>query len=162
MLKHHVITALRAMSKQKMQTLILLGGMAIGLTVSFWMVFWLAQEFTYENVHANADRIFRVELELNHPDRTELVSMTPTPLAPLLKSEYPEVVETVRLHPFAEMTLHYADRSFTEDRIMAVDPAFFSMFSVEPVYGDLSTALENDFSVVLTESVAEKYLSPEW
>ena len=161
MLKHNLITALRAMSKQKMQTLILLGGMAIGLTVSFWMVYWLVQEFTYENVHENADRIYRVEMELNNPGGTQLGSATPTPLAPLLKREYPEIAEVARLHPFAEVTLHYEELSFTEDRIMAVDPAFLSVFTLEPLYGSLDGALDNENSVVLTEAVAEKYFGKD-
>ena len=40
--------------------------------------------------------------------------------------------------------------------IIYAEPDFFNMFSVEPVAGDLSTALNNPYSLVLTESSAIK------
>lgn len=161
MLKHNLITALRAMAKQKMQTFILLSGMAIGLTVSFWMFYWLIQEFSFENVHANADHIYRVELEMNDPDGIHYGSATPTPLAPLLEREFPEVVESVRLHPFAYLTLHHGDQSFSEDRIMAVDPSIFSIFTFRTLHGELQHSLNVENSIVLTKSFAEKYFGED-
>ncbi|MBD3275966.1 MAG: FtsX-like permease family protein [Candidatus Marinimicrobia bacterium] len=161
MFKHNLVTALRSMKNQKTQAFILITGMAIGLTVSFWMFHWLIHEFNYENGHANAVNIFRVELQLKDPDRTEFGSATPTPLAPLLKQEYPEVINAARVHPFAETTLHYEDRSFSEDHIMAVDPSFLSMFTFEPLFGSLHGALDMENAVVLTASAGERYFGPD-
>ncbi|HKK47008.1 MAG TPA: ABC transporter permease, partial [Balneolaceae bacterium] len=152
MFKHNLITALRGMRNQKMQTIILVSGMALGLTACFWMAHWLLHEFHYERIHENADRIFRVELEMHNPEGISLGAATPTPLAPLLKQEYPEVLDAARLHQFAETTMHFRDHSFSEDHIMAADPSILSMFTFTPIYGALNTALQTENSVVITES----------
>ena len=157
MLKHFLLIARRNMSRQKMHTVILLSGLTIGLTACFWMFYWIIQEWRFEDIHANANRIFRVELKLNDPDGSHLSAATATPLAPLLKAEFPEVASAARIHPFALVNLRFEDRSFSEDHIMAADPALLSMFTFKPVYGNLSGALDDGNAIVLTESVSEKY-----
>lgn len=161
MFKHNLTAAFRSMAKQKMQTFILISGMAIGLTVSFWMFYWLIQEFSFENVHENADRIYRVELEMNDSDGIHYGSATPTPLAPLLEREFPEVVESVRLHPFADITLHHGEQSFSENQIMAVDPSIFSVFSLKALHGNLEHSLDVDNSIAINRSFAEKYFGED-
>ena len=151
----------RAMARQKINTSILLVGMTIGLTACFWMFFWIVQELRFESNYANADRVYRVEMELKDGDITSMGAATPTPLAPTLQSTFPEIELASRIHPFAQSSIRVGEQSFNEDRIMAVDPSFLEIFNLNILSGDLYTALNNTNSIVLTESIVMKYFGKE-
>ena len=48
-------------------------------------------------------------------------------------------------------------RKFIETRVMAVDSTFFEIFTFPLIVGDPGTVLKNPYSIVLTQSMAEKY-----
>ena len=91
------------------------------------------------------------------------VAVTPGALAAKLKSDYPEVVNAVRMRlGLGEREiLRYGDNTFVENGILFADPEFFEMFSFPFVKGVPDKALSDPNSIVLTESMAAKYFKDE-
>jgi putative ABC transport system permease protein len=75
-----------------------------------------------------------------------------------LKADFPEVEEAVRLDRWGSALIAAGSRRFIEeDNIVSVDGAFLSVFSFPLLQGDPTTALQEPYSVVLTERMARKY-----
>jgi hypothetical protein len=79
------------------------------------------------------------------------------PLAKILKQECPEVREAVRYETANGISLGYKDKQFTNDTVGLADPAFFDIFSFSFIKGGPELALQNNYSVILTEKMARKY-----
>lgn len=58
MLKHYLIVALRNLIKYKMQTIISIIGLAVGLVSFALSGMWLHYEQTYDTFHEGADRVY--------------------------------------------------------------------------------------------------------
>ncbi len=146
----------RNLTKNKSYSLINIGGLAIGILVCAFIALFINNELSYDNFHKDGNRIYRVVKDFGGtlPDAT-----TPPALAPALYSEIPEVEESIRIMPEwdAKILLRYGDASFYESNFLLADSNFFSMFTVNPVAGDLESALIDKNSIVITESLAKKY-----
>ncbi len=79
-----------------------------------------------------------------------------------MQENFPEIKYMVRIDRRygggikAYLTNMESDEAVEFENIIYADSGFFNMFSVEPLAGDLSTALKDPNSLVLTESYAIK------
>jgi len=87
--------------------------------------------------------------------------VTPAALAPALKREFPEIIDTARIRTIDRVLLKCGDRKFYEQGGVFTDPAAFSIFTFSFVKGDFQTALSNPHSIVLTETMSRKYFGNE-
>ncbi len=161
MWQNYIKLALRYMGKQKLHTFINVLGLAIGLSFTILIYFFVADELSFDRFHEKGDRIYRV-LSAFHELDGSVRSMGPSsPLAigPLIQESFSEVQQMARLSS-ANGVLRYGDRLFRE-RIYFTDPPFFKMFSFPLISGDADQVLKNRESIVITESVAQKYFGTE-
>ncbi|MCK5278941.1 MAG: ABC transporter permease, partial [Cyclobacteriaceae bacterium] len=82
---------------------------------------------------------------------------------PFLNSNLPEIEEFARLQieDDTEFDFQYGpleNQSSREDKVFYADPSFLDMFSFPLLVGDATTALDEPNSIVITESLAKKYL----
>ncbi len=79
-----------------------------------------------------------------------------------MKEKFPEIKHLVRIDQNygggenAYIKQLNSDKLVDFKDIIYAEPDFFNMFTVKPVAGDLSTALNSPYSIVLTESSAMK------
>jgi len=159
----HLKIAVRKMRKQKAYSLINTIGLALGITCSFLIFFWVQDELGYNRFHEKAGRIFVVNKKYQIGSETEYNSSTPFPLARALRENFAEVVDATRFHRIRALVSFEdnEDNVFYERRVCAVDPSFFGIFSFPFVKGDPAAALAEPDSVVVTESIAAKYFGTE-
>lgn len=87
---------------------------------------------------------------------------SPSLIGPTLVDEYPEAVNFTRGQiGWTGYYLHYGDKNFMEERLATVDPSFFEIFQLPFIKGDPGTALKDRYSIVLTETLAEKMFGDE-
>ena len=158
---NYIKTALRAIRRQKGYSLINISGLAIGLTVCMLIVLWVADEWSFDRFHTNANRIYRVYRNESATQRKATSVLTPPPMAAALKRDFPEVIKATRFGWWRRSLVTYKDKSFNEPGFRNVDPDFFTMFSFLLVKGDPETVFENPYSIVLTEKTAAKYFGEE-
>ena len=120
---------------------------------------FIADELGYDKFHEKHNRIYRVttHLKLSDVDYHEATSQFPAAAA--IQSEITDVEHAVRIFP-QEMVLQVGEKKFKEHTLY-VDQNFFDVFSFRLIVGEVSNALLQPSSVVLTEALAKKYFGSE-
>ena len=154
MLKNYLKISLRKMARQKMNTLITVGGLALGIASAVFIFSFILNEISYDRFNKNQENIFRVVTgNMGEPDAWV---GTPAPLGPVLISSMPEVKEFVRTK-VREAFVRVDNKSFHEKKVLCADPSLFNVFSFPVIEGNANNLLSDPNSVVISESAAKKY-----
>ena len=159
MYRNYLISAFRNFKKQKMYSLINTFGLVIGITVCSFIFLWVRDELSYDRFHKNKDRIYRVTRQYLSEDGQVRwhFGMLAYMFADLLKNDFPEVQEAVRLNIRDKILIGAGNNYFEETGFVFTDKEIFDVFTFEMLIGDISFALEEPFTVVITEEIASKY-----
>ena len=163
MIRNYIKVALRNMARKRIYTFINISGLAIGMAACLLIILFIRYELSFDKYHENADRIYRVSREWFNADgesNLHLGHVAP-PFGPLIKNDFEGIVqESVRmLNDDPLMT--YGDKQFQEEQFFFVDEGFFRIFSYEILDGDVSAALKEPNTLVLTKAAAYKYFGEE-
>jgi putative ABC transport system permease protein len=150
MFKNYFKTAFRALKRHRAYSILNIVGLAAGITCALLIWLWVQDELGFDKFHKNAKTLYRVEREGQNPS-------TPYPMAPAIKAEIPEVANVTRTGNPGTVLVQAGERSFYENTIRAVDPAFLTMFTFPLVRGDAAAVLSNPFSIVISWDMADKY-----
>ncbi len=162
MLKSYVLIALRNLKKQKTFSLINIFGMAVGMAGFILFALMAGVKLRADRFHENADRIYSViQVFQTENKEDQHLAFTPGPMADALRSEFPEIVDVARVYPAGRVTLKRGDDMFFEHSMLFVDPAFLSVFSFKMSAGNPETALQEPYSMVMSEAAAEKYFGDD-
>jgi putative ABC transport system permease protein len=158
MFASYLKVALRNLRKHKAYTLINVAGLTVGMACFILLSLWIYEETHYDSFHEKSGRLFRLILHKADDASDPGFPSAPYVLPRILKDEYPEIEETVRVRDRAyPSAVRFGDKAFYEDRFYMADPSFFGMFSYRFVEGEPGTALSGPRSVVLTRSAAARY-----
>ncbi len=145
-MKHILRSAFRNFARRPLINLINLTGLAIGLAVVIILAGYTFSEFTTDNFQKNRDRIY---LYSDH--------YTPGILKEQIDLEAPGVETTVRIAgPWEDPAFQVNGHEPVTSDILFADLDFFRLFTYQAVEGNLSSALNDPLTVVITESLAQK------
>ena len=163
MLLNYLKTSIRSILRSRLTASINIGGLAIAMTCCLLIYLYISDEMKYDRYHENADRIYRVTRNFLSQDGTvnlHLGHLAP-PFAPLLKNDFPDIVESARL--FRTNLLFTIEENgerkfnFEESNAFVAEPAVLRMFSIGVVTGNPQTALERPFCIMLSDRAARQY-----
>ncbi len=137
-------TAIRNLARHRIYSAINIIGIAIGLAFCILTFLFVHNEWTYDTFHENANRIYRVS------------SITPDPLGPAIAEAFPDM-QTVRFRSSGGK-IGTEDRAF-QANLGFVDSNFLDIFSFPVIHGDSAQALQDKYSVIITEKIAQKYFN---
>src|SRR5687768_7322426 len=157
MLKNYIKIAWRNLIRNKVYSAINILGLAIGISACILIFLFVRDELTYEEHFDKAGRIFRISNEINLQGQTDKFALTPFPLAEALRKDYPVIENITRVMPIGKQTVWYEDKAFNEEHLFFADSTFFRIFNYPFLYGDPATALDEPKTIVITETMAEKY-----
>jgi putative ABC transport system permease protein len=159
MFKNYLKIALRIIKRHKGYSFVNIVGLAVGIAVFVLIALYVYHETSFDKYHENADRIYRViqQRNANVVSGESTYATTPPALAPALMDEFPEILLATRIGPLSKILINYGERGFIEDKIYCVEPETFRIFTIPFVKGDPKTALNDPFSIVLSERAAGKY-----
>jgi len=166
MLLNYIKIAFRNMRKHKLDTLLNISGLSLGIACSILILFHISDELSYDRFFTKADRIFRVTCEMREGDNTRHWATTDPVLATYISERIPEIENTCRMFAIPPMVLSYQPendlaRRFEESSGFFADQSSIDIFDFKFIKGNPETALIEVNSIVLTESMAEKYFSNE-
>ncbi len=162
MFGNYLKVAIRNLWKHKAHSLINIAGLTVGMACFILISLWVYEETHYDSFHENSGRLFRLILHKADDPADPGFPSAPYILPQILKAEFPEIEETVRVRDRAyPSALRYGDKSFYEDRFFLADPSFFTMFSYDFLEGEPGAALPGPRSVVITRSAAAKYFGED-
>ncbi|MFC1564390.1 ABC transporter permease [candidate division KSB1 bacterium] len=153
LIRNYFKVSIRNILKQKLLSFINITGLAIGLGFSSLLLLWTVDEISYDRHHEKADNIYRVVSYIGEKH----MAFTPIPMAEALRTDYPEVLNSVGLYLIKNSRITYENRSFVERDVHWVDNSFFDIFSTPFISGEAESALTQPFTAVMTEKTAEKY-----
>jgi len=158
MIKHYLKIGLRNIRKHTAYNVINIGGLAVGLACCLMIALYVQHEWSYDTWMDDADRIYRVPMEISSEGNIRGFSVIAAPVAPNLEKDYSQVENTLRLWQRGTRLVRLSDeRVFYEDNAYYADPSFFAFFTLDMPEGDPSTALTRPNTVVLSQSTAERY-----
>ena len=156
MIKNYIKIAFRNLWRHKSFSLINIIGLAVGMAAVVLIVMYVRFELSYDRFHADADRVYRLNVDIKSANDVLKVPQSSAPMGPTIKADFPQVIAQTRIFGDDEvMTVNY--QLFQENNIFMAEPSFFDVFSFPLIKGDPKTALKNPFCMVLTESTAKKY-----
>lgn len=166
MLKNYIKLSLRNLSKNKLFSLINIGGLAIGIAMALLLFLYMEYERGFDSFQSNKNRICRVlsRSTLDVGAVPEKWGCSPNIAGPAFKSEIPAVKEQVRLirHNFGDpANIKLDHKAFIEHNLYWVDPSVTTVFDFTYLKGNKATALQRPNTIALNESTARSYFGDE-
>lgn len=157
MITNYFKVASRVMLRNKSYSAITIAGLALGITGAILLFLWIEKEFSYEQFHADKDRIYEVWNRELANGEINCWSTTPRILAPTLVQEYPAVESAISYGAYHSSHLFTAGETrLVKTSGVFTNASFLTMFSFPLIKGVPTKALSNPNSIVITESFAKQ------
>ena len=156
MLTHYITFALRSLGRQKVVTAISVIGLALGATACLLVSLHVADELGYDRVHTRRDRIYRVIREDARATGNRFHAGVLGSVGGMLEEAYPCVERAVRATRKNALVRH-AGKQIGGGVWLVVDEGFEKVFDFGMRDGDLSQALAQPYSVVISPDVARDF-----
>jgi len=161
MLYNHFKIALRNLWKNKVHSIINIGGLAIGLAACMAIGLYVHHEWSYDRFHRHFGQIYRLTEIQKQADGMHPVCVTPGPLATALCGDFPEVEQTLRIGQWPAL-LQREGVSIESKNTLIAEPSLFKMFDFTLLHGHPDAVLNSPDEIVLTESSAERLFGADW
>ncbi len=163
MLKNYLTIAFRTLTKNKSYALINIVGLSIGITFLALIFFFIEGELTFDSFHSKSDRIYRiVERDNSDPENEELYGQTSPGVALAMKEDIPGIEAQTRIFkPGGHIDITWDGKKTHERSYIIAEENFFEVFDFEFVKGDPGSALQNNNSIVVTESLAKRFFGDQ-
>jgi len=162
MLKNYLTIAVRTITKNLGYASVNIFGLTVGIS-SFLLILLIVQfEWSYDRFHRDADRIFRInnELQLSNGNYRYPTCTSALPVA--LYDELPEVTDFTRLTGGGQQVIIEVDTElFREEDLFFAEKNFFEFFDFNLIKGAKEEVLVNPNTAVLTKSAALRYFGTE-
>jgi putative ABC transport system permease protein len=161
MIRNYFLIALRNILRSKLFSTVSILGLAFGMSSALMIFLWVNDELQVDHFHTNINRIYRVLENQQYSDgKLFTFSSTPGPMAPFIKDKFPEIEKSTRYTWEVNNLFKYDDKSIYEKGRYA-DQDFLDMFSFTLRSGDVSSALKEKNSIVISQQMAEKYFGAD-
>lgn len=158
MIRNYLKIAWRNIKRHKGYSFLNVAGLAIGIAACLVISFFVRHELTYDNYHQDADRVFRVAIDINSGETNRVFAQTCAPLAPALERDFPQVEAAARLWRWDnQLVKNGEDVAFYENDYYLADPNIFDVLTIPLLKGDPKTALNRPSTLVIAEEPARKY-----
>jgi putative ABC transport system permease protein len=157
MLKNFLISALRNLLRNKFYAVLNILGLSVGLAAFIFILLYVRDEVTYDKHNLKHERIYRIESDFTISNRHDLFAIVPVPMGPAMKLEFPEIETFVRLNQVGNALFRYGDTEYYEEHFYFADSNIADVFTLNFLSGSEKGALNEPFTMVLTERTARKY-----
>jgi ABC-type antimicrobial peptide transport system permease subunit len=154
MLKNYFKVAVRNLLRNKTFSLINIAGLVIGMASAILILLWIQNEMSYDKFHKKKEYLYEAWNRSVFNGKLECWNVTPKILGPTLKQEYPEIAGETRTYSRWYVTT--VGEKQVSTKALIADPSFLSMFSFPLIQGNAKKALDNVYSIVITEKMAKK------
>jgi putative ABC transport system permease protein len=170
MIQHFFQIAWRNLLKRKFYSLINITGLAIGMACCLLISLYVKHELSYDQYHVKRDRIYRVLQTFRSvqngenpgaPVPTDFQVWGCAPVGRALQTDFPEIETVVQFMSPSSLLLQYGQKRFQQDNLLFMDSTAFDVFSWKMLHGNPQTALSRPNSIVLTQTIAQKFFGDE-
>lgn len=149
---------IRHLLRDKGYLLVNILSLSAGLICCLFIFKYVLHERSYDRFHEEADRMFRIEIEVFSEDgassRYAILGTSPVDWL----DQIPEIELETRFAQYNwDMNVDVNEKQFIENGIIAADSTFFQLFSFSLLKGNPQTVLKKPNSIVISKSTAQKY-----
>lgn len=155
MLKNYLKTAYRSLLRNKSYTFINVAGLTLGITVCLIIFQLIRYELEFDQIHPNAERLYRVVRDAKNSSGVEKSTVTPYPFSEAFRNDFPEIPVT-QFHFQYETLMTVGDEKSEATNIAFADSLFFDFFGFEVLSGNPKVELAQPGKVFVTESYLKK------
>ena len=149
MLKNYFKIAWRNITKQKLYSVIKIGGFALGIAACLLIALFINDELSYDKDIPDGNRIYRVSFGVYNDGDIVKGAALQAPFAKVLKQDYPEVELTGRINA-AELfgagsnEIRRSDQNMNthEDGFAFADQNILKIFNFPMIYGNRAHSLD--------------------
>ncbi len=166
MLKNYFKIAFRNLLKSKFYSFINIVGLAVGIACCLLIMLFVQDELSYDKHHPYAERLYRVNSDIDFGGEHSLYPLAPAPMAETLQEEFPEIELAGRLRPYGNWLIKVTDPSgsattYNEEKLAFADQSILQLFAIDMIKGNKDQALVEPNSLVISRKIAEKYFQQE-
>jgi putative ABC transport system permease protein len=156
MIKNYLKIAWRNLIKNKVSSLINIGGLAVGMAVVMLIGLWIYDELSFDKYHKNHGRIAEVIQNVTNNGEVQTWFSTPYPLGDVLKKSYSSDFKfVVRSVGAGDHIVTLGDKKLSQSGNF-LDSDAPEMFSLKMLKGNWS-ALKDPSSVIISAAMAKAY-----
>ena len=156
MIKNYLKIAWRNILKNKVSSIINIGGLAVGMTVSMLIGFWTWDELSYDKFNPNYNRIAQVMQNQTLTDNIATWSGVPYPLGAELRKSYGSNFKYVVTSSGAyNQILSTEEKKITKNGVF-MEPAAPEMLNLNMLKGTRA-GLTDPSSILISQSTANAY-----
>ncbi|HVS93431.1 MAG TPA: ABC transporter permease [Mucilaginibacter sp.] len=169
MFKNYFKIARRNLLRNKGYTAINITGLAVGIAVCLVIFIIIQFQTSFDNFHANKDRIYRVLTEYHSAESGEITygKDLPFPWPAGLKTSFPQIEQVAPIFASHDDQFQIVgangnvEKAFKEQHgVFYAGPSFFKIFNF-PLIAGTYASLKDPNNVFLTKETAEKYFG-DW
>ncbi len=159
MFRNYLTTALRNLARNRLYAAISILGLAVAFAAAILIAQFVRNEFSYDRWIPGYERIYKITDRLEQPGRTSGGSdASQSAIAGQLKAVFPGAQAISRLMVDNPVVRHRPADAGTADSTFAwADPDIFRVFPLPALAGDLTSALRQPDTVVITRRMARKF-----
>lgn len=164
MIKNYLITAYRALLRQKGTALLNISGLMLGITGSILLFLLLQHHTGFDKFQSKYDRIYRVTTSSKgNNGEMNYTSGIPSVLPPAFRLDFPEAEEVILTQYFGGALILIPQpngefKKFDENAgVGYTEQNYFRIFDRKAISGDLEKALDEPLEAVISEKLATKY-----
>lgn len=167
MIRNYIQVAIRNLVRNKFFSAINIFGLAVSMTICMAIIMLVADQMQYDRHNTKRDRIFRVNtfaVNEKGEDRSSMDNASsPMTLRQELLENYTGFEKVVRIRRgFGNGWLEFENQDVNIPvKGFFADPEIFDVLEYEFRYGDPRTALQEPYTVVLTQKAASKLFKEE-
>jgi len=156
MISHYFKIALRTLFKFKGFAFINIIGLALGIASGILIMLFVVDEFSFDNFHTKADRLYRVNTSFSSSESSNPGETNGWPIGNILRTEFPEVEAVVYTRSASNLIIDYEGKKIRQ-KIHFASPEFFEIFSFPLTKGNTKNALSEPFTIVISKEMEEKF-----
>jgi putative ABC transport system permease protein len=161
MLNNYLKLAYRNILRHKRYALLNIIGLAVGLAACLIMASYVIHELSFETMHPDRDRIFRINGRIPMGGQVLHNAIVAPPFGPAAEESLPEIEESVRILRRHNVPIRIENRDFKEKKMLFAEQEILSVFAIPLLRGNPESALQAPFSVIIDETLAQKYFGKE-
>ncbi|MDW3195652.1 MAG: ABC transporter permease [Cytophagales bacterium] len=161
MTRHHFLIGYRNLLRNKWYSFLNIGGLALGMTIAILIGLWLHDEFTFNEVHDQKNRIVQILRKNSSKGETFVSRPLPGKLGPILDEQYKDLFDQIVI-----IRGRLEERAFANGRKRFSQKGYYmqdggaEMFSLKMLQGSRS-GLKDVNSIFLSQTLADKLFDRE-
>jgi len=153
MFRNYFLTAWRNLQRNKAYSALNILGLSIGMAVALIIGLWVEYQYSYDRFLPNHELVAQVHMRFLRNGNADQMSATPYGLSEELRKEIPGIQYGAHTDWMGDHDLLVGEKKIFISGAQAEED-FFKIFPYPLIKGSLAGALDQPYSIVLTETTA--------